>query len=134
GGNMENKTIQHYLTSSTHAYAIVDGNYNPVHDLNELNNVIENMLIDSHTMPALGVSIHAEILQAVQHGVWIKLQYPQPCEVDGMQFDELLIEVNSEFGGFNIVRGNKGIYDGRCFYINLDKDMHQLSDWINQKF
>jgi hypothetical protein len=93
------------------------------------------MLQDSHTMPAFGVSIHTETLKAIKNGVWLKLQYNGTQEVDGMPFDELLIEVNPEFSGFNIIRGNKGIYEGRCFYIDLDNiTMELLYDFVIENY
>ena len=135
GGNMETKTIQQYLTSSSQVQIIVDNNYYNVDDLSQLNVVLNQMLQDSHTMPAFGVSIHTETFKAIKHGVWLKLQYNGTQSLDEMPFDELLIEVNPEFSGFNIIRGNKGIYDGRCFYIDLiDADMKSLYDYVNLNY
>ena len=132
---MEVKNVQQYLVDSSQAYAIIDNKYNKVDNLDELNNVLNDMLQDSHTMPAFGVSIHTETLNAIKNGVWLKLQYNGTQNVDDMPFDELLIEVNPEFSGFNIIRGNKGIYDGRCFYIDLDNTtMQPLNDYIQQNF
>ncbi len=125
GGNMEVRNVQQYLTSSEQAYIVVDNKYNKVDDLDELNNVLNDMLNNSRTMPAFGVSIHTETLQAIKQGVWLKLQYNGTQYVDDMPFDELIIEVNPEFSGFNIIRGNKGIYDGRCYYIDLDNTTMQ---------
>lgn len=131
GGNMQKQTIQEYLNSFNQAIVIVDNNYVKVEDVDTLNNVINEMIKDSHTMPAFGVSIHTETLKAIQSGIWLKLQYNGTQMVDDMPFDELLIEINPEFSGFNIIRGNRGIYDGRCFYIDLiDGDMKQLYDFI----
>lgn len=131
GGNMQINNIQNYLVNSNQAYLIVDNNYIYVEDMEGLNKKINQMLDDSYTMPAFGVSIHTETLKAMQNDVWLKLQYAQTNYVDDMPFDELLIEVNPEFEGFNVIRGNKGIYEGRCFYINLDNNtMEQLNDHI----
>ena len=126
---METKTIQQYLTSSSQAQVIINNEYKAVDDINELNSVLNNMLENSHTMPAFGVSIHSETLKALQSGVWLKLQYNGTQTIDEMSFDELLIEVNPDFNGFNIIRGNRGIYEGRCFYIDLiDTTMQPLYD------
>ena len=130
GGNMQKQTIQEYLTSSNQAVVIVDNNYIKMEDVDALNSVFDDMIKDSHAMPAFGVSIHTETLNALQKGVWLKLQYNGTQRVDDMPFDELLIEVNPEFSGFNIIRGNRGIYDGRCFYIGLVDNMKALYDFI----
>lgn len=135
GGNMEVKTVQQHLTTSNQAYVIVDGNYYNIDNLNELNLVLNNMLQESHSLPAFGVSIHTETLNAIQKGVWLKLQYNGTQVVDGMPFDELLIEINPDYNGFNIIRGNRGIYDGRCFYIDLiSQSMEPLYQYVVKTF
>ncbi len=134
GGNMQYNSIQQYIISPAQAVVIVDNDYNKVADINELSIVLGEMLTDSRTMPAFGVSIHTETLKAIQNGVWLKLQYNGTQCVDDMPFDELLIEVNPEFGGFNIIRGNRGIYEGRCYYIDLvDRTMKILYEFILSK-
>lgn len=133
GVNMETKNIQQYLTNCNNAYVIINNNYTEIKNLDELNLVVTDMIEDSHTMPAFGVSIHTETLKEIKKGVWLKLQYSQTNYVDDMPFDELLIEINPEFQGFNIIRGNKGIYEGRCFYIDLTNNtMRLLYDWVNK--
>lgn len=133
GGNMETKTIQEYLTSSNQAQVVVDNVYYNVDNLTQLNVVLNEILQDSHTMPAFGVSIHNETLNAIRHGVWLKLQYNETKQIDDMPFDELLIEINKEFTGFNIIRGNKGIYEGRCYYIDLiGNTMQPLYEFVNR--
>lgn len=135
GGNMKTKNIQHYLINSSQAQIIIDNNYCSTDNLQQLNLVIKDMLQDSHEMPALGVAIHTEILKNIKQGVWLKLQYNGTQYVNDMPFDELLIEVDSDFGGFNIIRGNKGIYDGRCFYVDLvGNSMKLLYDFINLNY
>ena len=131
GGGMQKQTVQEYLVDCSQATIIVDNKYINIENVKQLNDVINDMIKDSHTMPAFGVSIHIETLSAIQNGVWLKLQYNGTQSVDDMVFDELLIEVNPKFGGFNIIRGNRGIYDGRCFYIDLvDKNMSTLYNFI----
>ncbi|MBO5910011.1 MAG: hypothetical protein J6Q15_00730, partial [Clostridia bacterium] len=65
-----------------------------------------------------------------------KLQYNGTQVVDDMPFDELLIEINPEFSGFNVIRGNKGIFEGRCYYVNLVnctmKELYQYVSNINK--
>lgn len=128
---MEVKTIQQSLANSNQVYVIENGDYYKIDNLENFNNVINNMLSSSHTMPAFGVSIHTETLKSIKTGVWLKLQYSTTQQVDDMIFDELLIEVNPTFQGFNIIRGNKGIYEGRCYYIDLiDNTMKSLYDYL----
>ncbi len=131
GGNMGPTTVQQYLTSSEVAQIIVENNYYEINECEILNNQLSNMLQDSRVMPAFGVSIHQYTLDDMKNGVWLKLSYNGEQWVDEMPFDELLIKVDKAYSGFNIIRGNKGIYEGRCYYINLvDTTMKDLYNFI----
>ena len=70
-------------------------------------------------MPAFGVSLNDETIQAKQTGVWIELFYETTCLNNEMPFDSLLIQVEPENTGFNVIRKYDDKYDGRCFYIDL---------------
>ena len=90
------------------------------------------MIEGAYDMPAFGVSLHNETLDAMKSGRWIEFEFDNKQEHNGMSFEKLLIQVESGFKGFNLIRYNaeKGYY-GRCFYFNLvDKDMSQLSDYL----
>lgn len=91
-----------------------------------------DMIEDAYDMPAFGVSLHNETLEAMKSGRWIEFEFGSKQEYNGMTFEKLLIQVESVYQGFNLIRFNseKG-YDGRCFYFNLvDKDMSKLSDYL----
>jgi len=91
---------------------------------------IQNLLFylcnNSHEMPAIGVSIHNETIKAMRTGMWLKLKYNTTLSHNGMSFDELIININSNDYGFNIIRGNNGVYDGRCYYVSLEKNIVEL--------
>ena len=129
GGNMENISIEHKLTNFDNAQILIDGK-DIQFDNQELRLQLSNMLIDCKPMPALGVSLHNETIEAINNGIWIMLIYNTKQMVDDMCFDELLIKVEKDFSGFNIIRGNNNVYDGRCYYVNLNKTMLSLYDWI----
>lgn len=134
GGSMQTKNINQCICESAKAQVIINGEYAEIENINQLNNILNNMLNNSHVLPALGVSIHHEILSALQSGVWLKLQYNGTQTVDDMPFDELLIEVNPNFNGFNVIRGNSGIYEGRCYYIDLlNNSMQALYQFLTQQ-
>ncbi len=90
-----------------------------------------NSLLDrSHEMPAYGVSLDKETVKAMKNGLWVEFDFGKLTEYNGMPFEKLLVEVDKEFYGFNIIRytSERG-YDGRCFYIDLvNKNM---SDFYN---
>lgn len=135
GVNMEYKDIRHYITNYDKAIVIIQDTYYSNINYEEINAELNQMLDDAYSMPALGVSLHTQTLNELKNGVWLKLQYNGTQYVDDMPFDELLININPEFQGFNIIRGNKGIYDGRCYYINLtNKTMEALYNYITLNF
>ncbi len=95
--------------------------------LESVNSLFEN----SHTMPAFGVVFDDMYKEIVKEGYFVSLKFPQIMEVNELPFDELVFEVNPEYQGFNLMRGMKGIFQGRCIYIDLqDKTMADLYEKI----
>ncbi len=86
----------------------------------------------SHEMPAFGVSLDKLTREQLQTGTWIELQFATTCVHSGMDFDALLIQIEPNWFGFNLIRKNNGKYDGRCFYISLDNSMQELSKVIDE--
>ena len=84
------------------------------------------MLENSHQTPAFGVSIDDLTRQELKKGVWLEFSFSQTCYNSDMPFEKLLINVQPEFCGFNVIRNHQNQYEGRCFYINLSKDMTSL--------
>lgn len=86
---------------------------------------------NSRTMPAFGVVFDNEFQKELQNGTYISLKFNGVFEVNELPFDELVFKVEPDWQGFNLMRGMKGVFEGRCIYINLqDKDMSQLNDLI----
>ena len=95
----------------------------------EYNNIINefnDMLKNSHQVPAFGVSLDKETRQALKSGVWIKFGFDFVGYNQEMPFEALLINVNNDFSGFNVIRINSGKYEGRCYYIDLMGNMNNL--------
>ena len=133
--NINYNTIQEAIADCDKIEVIIE-NESKVYDnisteFDNILNLINNMLKSSHEMPAFGVSLHNETMKAKQTGVWLELYYDNTCMNNDMPFDSLLIQVEPEYTGFNIIRKNNGMYDGRCFYIDLiNNNMEQLYDEI----
>ncbi len=90
---------------------------------------IKDMLADSRQMPAFGVSLDNETRKAVSEGVWVEFDFKEKLSYCGMPFERLLVQVISNYSGFNIIRFNsENGYAGRCYYFDLNKDM---SDFYN---
>lgn len=80
----------------------------------------EKMIKDSHQMPALGVSLNDLTRQEIKNGVWLQFNFDFVGYNSEMPFSSLLIQINKNFGGFNVIRLYDNVYEGRCFYISLN--------------
>lgn len=128
----EKMSIDKALLNYDKAQVVIDGKVYNI-DNYGLNLELNKLLVDCHVIPAFGVSIHQETIKVISKGVWLKLKYNNTQSVDDMSFDELLIEVDPEFMGFNIIRGNSGRYEGRCYYINLiQNNMSKLYNYLKE--
>lgn len=122
--------LPHVDTSSL----IINGNVVELTETEQQNIMqqICDMFENSHTLPAFGVVFDDMYQEEIQSGVFVSLKFPHVFEVNELPFDELVFKVDPTFQGFNLMRGMKGIFQGRCIYIDLqDKTMQQLSDYIN---
>lgn len=70
-------------------------------------------------MPAFGVSIDALTRKGLESGLWMEFCFGEEHLCGAMPFESLLLEVKRDWHGFNIVRGQGGRYEGRCFYVDL---------------
>ena len=118
------ESIVVYEDSKYTEYLNTDDNYQIVLD------ALENLCENSHEMPAFGVSLHNETIIAKNSGLWIELIFNRTIVHNDMPFTKLLIEVNSDYSGFNIIRFYDDKYEGRCFYLDLDKNMSELNNLI----
>ena len=89
--------------------------------------IINKMLDNSHQMPALSISIDSETKKEIKTGLWLEFYYKETKTNNELPFDSLLIEINKDYYGFNIIRKYNNKYDGRCFYISLtNTNMNEL--------
>lgn len=84
----------------------------------------------SHVMPAFGVCLDEPVKQEKQTGIWLELNFEKVLSFNDMPFESLLIKVESEACGFNLMRKNNGKYEGRCFYLSLETSMTELAETI----
>ena len=95
---------------------------------------IYNALIDyiqsSHEMPALGVSLDSETKEAKSHGMWLEVHFTKTMTYLDMPFDSLLLDISRDDSGVNLIRGNKGVYEGRCYYLNGSRSLEEVYDTI----
>lgn len=125
GGSMPRYTqINDYFDKSTSIIAYVDGkkiNYdNTSKEYTDILTILSNMCVGSRDLPALGVSLHEETIQAINENIWIELKYPKILYHNEMPFDSLLINVMPNYMGFDLIRGQEGKYEGRCFHLSIN--------------
>ena len=98
-------------------------------DSNEFKNIIKTLkeiTEYSHDMPAFGVSIDNLTREEMKVGLWLELEFENTCYFNEMPFDALLIKVEKDAYGFNLIRRHDGEYEGRCFYLSLNESMNKL--------
>ena len=120
------KSVNVIVDGVTTAYAVGGDKFN------EICAVWNNMLSGAHEMPAYGVSLDRETRKAVKSGVWAEFVFDKALSSNGMPFEKLLVNVQPEWSGVNIIRYTAAHgYDGRCFYYDLvNKDMRLFYDCL----
>lgn len=96
-----------------------------------LKNVKELFLL-GRIMPAFGVSLHTETLNALNKDLWLQLNFNEEKGINGLPFNALLFKLETT-GGINLIRLYNGKYEGRCIYLDFDKfiNLRDLLDIIN---
>lgn len=90
--------------------------------------------LHSHEMPAFGVSLDNLTRDDMKNGSWIELCFNQTMSHEAMTFDSLLMRIENNHFGFNLIRKNNNKYDGRCFYLSLDNSTKELYEAIGKCF
>lgn len=92
----------------------------------EIKNKIEDLFYMSRLMPAFGVSLHDEALKALNYDDWLQINFSKEQNENGLPFDSLLFKLE-ETQGFNLIRLYKDEYEGRCLYLDLNKQTDLLN-------
>lgn len=80
----------------------------------------QDLLDNSHEMPAFGVSLNRHTTEEMKKGLWVEFVFEKQIFYNEMPFEKLLVKVEKLWQGFNIIRYNaSGGYDGRCYYVDL---------------
>ena len=80
----------------------------------------QDLLDNSHEMPAFGVSLNRHTTEEMKKGLWIEFVFEKQIFYNEMPFEKLLVKVEKLWQGFNIIRYNASSgYDGRCYYVDL---------------
>ncbi len=86
-----------------------------------IDKIVDNIK-KARIMPALGVSIHEETIEAMKRDCWIEINFIAEQEINDLPFDALLMRVERT-SGINLIRKYKGRYQGRCIYLDFDEEI-----------
>lgn len=84
-----------------------------------------------YEMPAYGVSLDKETRKDLESGFYMEFIFDETKTHNEMPYDALLIKLMQNQGGYQLIRLHDGIYEGRCFYININEINNDLYDYIN---
>lgn len=85
---------------------------------------------DCREAPAFCVSLHDNTMKEFETGIWIKFIFSETQVAQGMPFDSLLMHIEKDSSGVNLMRGNQDVYNGRCFYLDLQHNFNELYDYL----
>lgn len=95
---------------------------------------VDELLQNTRTMPAFGVTLPDELDADKLENVYICLKFDKTLSVNDLPFDELCFRVDKDCHGFNLNRGNNGIFQGRAIYLDILQDgtMNDLYDFVTE--
>lgn len=98
----------------------------------KLQEQVNLMFENSRTMPAFGVMTEDMFKEHIQSGVFVSMKFAQVLEVNGLPFDELVFKVNPTAQGVDLIRGEKGVFQGRCIHLDLNENMQNMHNVIEE--
>ena len=129
GGTMEEETLISQFKNATSVVVTIN-NEQVNAELESVVKNFEDMAEDAYFSPAFGVSIDNLTRADKKTGVWVEFNFDGTHEFAGMPYEKLLINIQPNFYGFNIIRFNNNKYDGRCYYLNLAKTSDDFYNYL----
>ena len=74
------------------------------------NEIVEISKTEFDEFENIFCELDSETKEAMKEGLWIKFIFDKTQVKSEMPFDELLIKLEKDSFGFNIIRGNDGVY------------------------
>ena len=73
-------------------------------------------------MPAFGVSLHNDTIQALQNNIWLEINFNTEQTLNDLSFSSLLFKLEETYG-INLIRKYNNSYSGRCIYLDFMQQM-----------
>ena len=99
-------------------------------DQSQIDQLFSDAIEKSYSMPAFAVSIDNLTKKSMKSGLWIEFVFDKTMAASEMPFDSLLINITKDCHGINLIRGNDGIFEGRCYYLDLENTMDDVYDFL----
>ena len=91
--------------------------------------LVKTLFQNSRLMPAFGVSLHDETLNALNDGTWLQINFEKPLNENGLPFESLLFKLEKT-GGINLIRKHNNRYEGRCVFLDFNNEI-DLIEFFN---
>ena len=83
-------------------------------------------LENAYDSPALAVTFPEFYKVMLKDGYFLNFKFDKHYEFNGLPFDELTIKIEDNAYGFNVFRGENGVFQGRCIYVNTENSSSEL--------
>ena len=83
-------------------------------------------LENAYDSPALAVTFPEFYKEMLKDGYFLNFKFDKHYEFNGLPFDELTIKIEDNAYGFNVFRGENGVFQGRCIYVNTENSSSEL--------
>lgn len=93
-------------------------------EYNEIMDVFKRTVKNAREMPAFGVALNDLTLSF--EGLALEFVFHDVQKHGEMPFEKLFVRTEKHYMGINLERYYDGAYQGRCFYLNLDKNLEAL--------
>ena len=130
GGCIINTNIIDFLPQCKNILLYIDGNKKSYSKQDSQYNIIMQSFLDAckdgHEMPALGVALDQETKSNMTSGVFLEFVYDKQLTHNDMPFETLLVQINADDCGLNLIRKTNNQYQGRCFYYMLKQNLKNV--------
>ena len=79
---------------------------------------LKELFFDARIMPAFGVSLHNDTINAIKTDTWLEINFLSEQKINDLPFTSLLFKVEETYG-INLIRKYNNKYEGRCIFFDL---------------
>lgn len=99
----------------------------------EFNRQFRFMVEHAYYMPGMGIAKDSIIQKELKKGYWVEFGYLSKKTFAEYDFTSLILRLQPDLDGFNVVRGVNGKYEGKTFYLKLATMSTDFYDYIDEQ-